>query len=97
MPSLNYHSLVFKKKKKSTKKKKTHLSDSFINEKKYTSQAYITEKNFKSIHHKISKLDLTKSYIRTWIDRARIPYFYEFRGNAYAGYLKPSELIIVYN
>ncbi len=54
--------------------------------------AYIKEIEIKSIKTK-GGLDITESYVRSWVDLNTIPYKYEFRGD-YAAYHNPNELII---
>ena len=39
-------------------------------------------------------LDVTKDYTRTWIDRKKNPYKYEFRGKNFQAYLNPHEVVI---
>lgn len=106
MPSLNYLILLTKKKSKKKKSTTKKIIDKITNDKKSKTvekikkrveKAFITQKNIISIKYKNANLDLTDAYVRTWINRDKIPYFYEFRGNSYAGYLKPNELIIVCN
>lgn len=55
--------------------------------------AYIKEIEIKSIKTK-EGLDITDSYVRSWIDLNTVPYKYEFRGE-YVAYHNPNELIIV--
>lgn len=47
-----------------------------------------------SVIHAGQLLDVTKDYIRTWIDLKGNPYKYEFRGNNFMGYLNPHEVVI---
>lgn len=40
---------------------------------------FIEDKNLKKIILKSSSIDIIGSYIRTWIDRKKTPYKYEFK------------------
>jgi len=55
---------------------------------------YREDKNIVSIKIKSNNYDITKFYVRTWIDSKKKPYKYEFRGN-YAVYYNPKELEII--
>jgi len=82
---------------KSKKSKKTVSSkkDKKTNN-QYTSLAFITEDNIKSIIRIDNKIDITQYYVRSWINRKKKPYKYEFRGE-YAAYHNPEQLDITYN
>ncbi len=59
-------------------------------------ESFVKETDIKKIIviHGGQLLDITKSYIRTWIDLKGNPYKYEFRGSNFAGYLNPHEVVI---
>lgn len=63
---------------------------------KKVEKCYVQETDIKKIIiiHAGQLLDITKDYIRTWIDLKRQPYKYEFRGNNFRGYLNPHEVVI---
>lgn len=57
-------------------------------------KCYIEENNLQHIILKKSNVDIIGSYVRTWIDREKITYKYEFKSEGRRSYYNPEELII---
>jgi len=61
--------------------------------KKYV-PVHIQETDIKKIILKHNTQDITKNYIRTWIDLKRIPYRYEFTGLGFMNAVNPDQIVV---